>query len=145
MSLPAYSDTAFRQQFPAFADSARYPNPLVAGYWTMGTAYVSPNNSLVWPQPAQAQLANDLMCAHLLALNDAQQAGNQAGVMTGATEGSVSVSLAPPPVPTAFQHWLQRTPYGSQLAALLQAVSRGGFIVGGSGERLAFRKAGGYF
>lgn len=145
MSLPVFTAATFRAQFPAFADPARYADAVLAGFWTMGSAYVSPNNVNTFPSAAQAQLANDLMCAHLVALNDAQNAGQSPGVIVGATEGSVTVSMAPPPTPTALQHWLQTTTYGKQLAALLQVVSRGGFTIGGNGERFAFRKAGGYF
>jgi hypothetical protein len=71
--------------------------------------------------------------------------GNAPGVMTGATEGTVSVSLQAPPAKDAFSWWLATTPYGAQLRALLLARSAGGFYVGGLPERAAFRKVGGIF
>ncbi|OWK47571.1 hypothetical protein FRUB_01270 [Fimbriiglobus ruber] len=43
--------------------------------------------------------------------------------MTGATIDKISVTLEPPPAPNAWQYWLQSSPYGQQLLALLQVVS----------------------
>ncbi len=145
MTAPVYTDANFRLQFPEFASMATHPVAVLQSFWTMGTAYVSINNpNAVWTQQ-QAQLANDLMAAHLTKLNSQIAAGSAPGVVTGATEGSVSVSLAPPPTMTGFQYWLSSTPYGMQLRALMSAAFGVGFLVGGSFERAGFRKGGGVF
>ena len=67
------------------------------------------------------------MTAHLLALSVMIASGNTPGVMVAATIDKISITLEPPPAPNAWQYWLQTTPYGQQLLALLQVASVGGF------------------
>jgi len=145
-TAPAYNDANFRAQFPAFAGTGTYPQAMLQGYWTMGTAYINQDGGPGWMRnPAQLQLALDLMAAHLAQSYTLINAGIPSVVVQGATEGSVSVSMTPPPITSAFGYWLATTPYGAQLRALLDAVASVGFYVGGSNERGGFRKAGGRF
>lgn len=143
---PTYNDTNFRAQFPAFANSTAFPQAVLSATWTTGTAYISPNANPGWTtNPAQLQRALDLMCAHLTQLAQQIANGQPMGIMTAATEGSVSITLQPPPVKSAFGYWLSTTPYGNELRMLLDVVAGVGFYVGGSLERAGFRKAGGVF
>jgi hypothetical protein len=143
---PAYNDTNFRTQFPAFSNSVTFPETTLSATWTTGTAYISPNANPGWVNnPAQLQRALDLLCAHLTQLGVQIANGTPMGVMSAATEGSVSITLQPPPVKSAFQYWLSTTPYGNELRMLLDIVGGVGFYVGGSCEREGFRKAGGVF
>jgi len=71
--------------------------------------------------------------------------GRPTQIVTSATEGSVSVSLAEPPNTDTFTYWFSTTTYGLQLIAMLDAQSAGGFYVGGSEERRGFRKINGGF
>lgn len=146
MTMPSYNDANFRMQFPAFANATTYPEVMVQGYWTMGTAYINEDGGPGWNcNPAQLQLALDLMAAHLAASYTLINAGIPSVVVVGSTEGTVSVSMMPPPAKSAFGYWLATTPYGTQLRALLKAVANVGFYVGGLPERAAFRKVGGAF
>lgn len=143
---PVYNDTNFRAQFPAFANATAFPEAMLSATWTTGTAYISPNANPGWTcNPAQLQRALDLMCAHLTQLAQQIANGQPMGIMTAATEGSVSITLQPPPVKSAFGYWLSTTPYGNELRMLLDVVAGVGFYVGGSLERAGFRKAGGVF
>lgn len=145
MTTPAFNPDNFRSQFPEFADKTAYLDAALLAWWTTGTAYVSIDNAgCVWTD-AQAQLASDLMCAHLtkIAVGLASDSSTVVGVVTGASEGSVNVQIAPPPTKDGFQYWLSTTPYGLQLRALLRAVAGVGLHVGGGLERASFRKAGG--
>jgi len=92
------------------------------------------------------QLALNLMTGHLTQIT-AQLAAGQTSVapLTGAAEGSVSLSMQPPPTTNGWQYWLSSTPYGVQLWGLLLVKSAGGLMVGGSLERASFRQAGGGF
>lgn len=146
MTTPAYNDSLFRAQFPQFADPVTYPMALLQNYWNMGVNYISVNNGndSSW-RSGQAQLANDLMCAHLAASFTLINAGTASVLVQGSTEGSVSVTLTPPPVKSAFGWWLATTPYGSQLRALLKVVAGVGLFVGGLPERSGFRKIYGVF
>jgi len=141
----SYNDANFRLQFPAFANTVAYPTATIQLYWTMGTDYISSyNGSYIW-NAAQAQLANDLMCAHTLFISTNVANGQSTGVVTAATEGSVNVTFMPPPAKNAFQYWLSSSPYGMQLRALLRSVASVGMYVGGSPERQGFRKIAGVF
>lgn len=92
------------------------------------------------------QLALNLLTGHLTQTAALLAAGQSTvAPVTSATQGSVSVSMMPPPATSGWQYWLSTTPYGIQLWALLSMAGAGGFLIGGSLERKAFRKAGGVF
>lgn len=143
---PSYSDADFRAQFPAFVNPTAFPATMLSATWTTGTAYISPNANPGWTtNPAQLQRALDLLCAHLTQLGQQIANGTPMGVMSAASEGSVSITLQPPPVKSALGYWLSTTPYGVELRMLLDIVGGVGFYVGGTCEREGFRKAGGVF
>jgi hypothetical protein len=131
----------FQARFPDLATSVVVTS---GAAWDMAAATMSPDDGPLLTGTS-LQLALELMTAHIAKSFAAAGASQPVGVVTGATEGSVSVSLAPPPARSGWQHWLSTTPYGLQLWALLQVQSAGGLYVGGSLERAAFRKAGGVF
>jgi hypothetical protein len=142
---------AFRLLFPAFADDTAFPDVKIEANFDMGTAFVSPDvcggiNDM--PVKARTQALN-LMTAHLLALGVIiAQDGNQGtpGITLSATIDRIAVTLAQPPYGTSeWRYWLNLTPYGAQLLALLSAQSAGGFYIGGLPERAAFRRVGGGF
>lgn len=146
MNTPCFNDSIFREQFPKFNDTTAFPSSQLDGWWTMGTAYINIDNGYPWSfNSKQLQLAIDLMCAHLAESFSLINAGVPTVVVQGTTEGSISVSMVPPPAKTAFGWWLSTTPYGLQLRALLRTVANVGLYVGGSAENLGFRRAGGRF
>jgi hypothetical protein len=144
--VPTYNDANFRLQFPQFADTTAFPELQLQGWWDMGTSYINILNGYPWSfNPAQLQLAADLMCAHLGQSFVLINSGQPTVVVQGSAEGTVNVTLTPPPVKTSFGWWLATTAYGQQLRALLRAVANVGLYVGGSLDRYGFRGAGGYF
>lgn len=145
MATQTYDDTLFRQQFQAFASTAKYPEANVSAKFDMATMYVS--NVDYWAlSGARLLLALNLLTAHLMQLEQEVIAGNTgAGITTSATVDKVTVALQAPPVKTGWQHWLAQTAYGLQLWSLLSIASAGGFYVGGALERQGFRKGGGGF
>ena len=147
MSTIVFDSATFRLLFAQFADPAAFPDVKLQADFDMATAYVSPDTYGDMPAPARAQALN-LMTAHLLALGVIiAQNGyqGQVGIIQGATVDHVAITLTPPPVKSQWAWWLNTTPYGAQLAGLLDAQSVGGFYVGGLPERAAFRKVGGIF
>jgi len=137
--------SAFRTMFPAFADPLKYPDATLQMWWTMAIQYINDYDSCLI-EGDTLQLALNLMTAHLAQSFTLISAGqNTPGVITGATEGSVSVSMSPPPVKNMWQYWLATTPYGQQLLALLQSLVVGGFTIGGLPETSGFRRVGGVF
>ena len=152
-SPPAYNDANFRLLFPAFADPAKWPEQMLSAYWDMGAEFISvescPCRIL---RGSTLQMALDLMCAHIATLMnpdaDASGEGGSAsggGLVTSASIGAVSVSIAQPPASDMWGYWMAQTPYGQSLLALLKLKGVGGIYVGGLPERAAFRKVGGVF
>jgi len=130
MGCIQYNDAAFRALFPIFPETTQYLPARIQIFWDMATAYVSNRTGGCYiggmNLPQQTQALN-LMTAHLLYLSDQIQSGSTPGVMTGATIDKVTVTLEPPPAPNQWQWWLNQSPYGQQLLALLQVASVGGF------------------
>ena len=130
MSCIQYNDQAFRTLFPALAPSTDYASTIPQTYWNVATAYISNRNGGCYAGGmtlAQQTLALNLMTAHLVYLTNLIAAGNSPGVTTAATIDKISVTLEPPPAPNQWQYWLNQSPYGQQLLALLQVASVGGF------------------
>lgn len=131
MAQVQYNETLFRATFPAFASTTVYPNTVIEMYWNLATNFISK-----WPQCGggmrfkdQQPYAINLMAAHLLQLGTQAAAGQAGGVVTASTVGSVSVTLKEPPATNQWQFWLNQTPYGQQLLALLELIAVGGFYV----------------
>lgn len=125
-----FDQVAFRQAYTAFADVGRYSSVALQAYWDMATAYISDSKGGCYGggmTTAQRTLALNLMTAHVAYLNDQIASGDVGGVVTGATIDKVSVTLEPPPSGNNWQYWLNQSPYGKQLLALLSVASVGGF------------------
>lgn len=144
MATHSFDAAGFRVMFPEFSSATTYPDSTLSGYFSMSTQYVSPDDG-TYLFGDTLQLALNLMTAHIAKALTLAAAGKSSGVTIGAGEGSVNVSLLPPPAKSAWQYWLSTTPYGMQLRALLLAAGAGGLIAGPSLERASFRKAGGYW
>lgn len=87
-----------------------------------------------------------MLVAHMLFLRDAIAGGTiTPGAVQSATIGSVSVSFQAAPSGDSWTFWLNQSPYGQQLAALIAACFGGLQYVGGSPERSGFRTVGGRF
>ena len=137
----------FQAQCQAFANPVKYPESLMQMYWDIASNYISTVANWGALQGSMRQYALNLMVAHLAFLAGiiASGAGNTQvpGLMQTATIDKVTVGLTPPPLPNQFQWWLNLTPYGQQLLALLQINSVGGFYIGGSAPLAAFGYQGG--
>ena len=140
MSIDLDTD-GFRDKFSAYADETSYPDATLTTYWTIGKCYVKDNDAVLDEDCREHAL--QLMLAHLLYIKDQADTGNKAVVVTSGTEGPVSVSIAEPPSSDNWIYWLNTSPYGPQVLAMLEVASVGGFYYGGSNERRAFRKVGG--
>jgi len=134
---------SFRANFPAYADEAIYTDMRLLAQYEHGKCYIADNDCTLAEQCREYAL--QLVLAHLLSIQDSITAGRPTQIVTSATEGSVSVSLSEPPNSGTFSYWLNTTPYGVQVLAMLSVASAGGFSVGGSNERRGFRKIDGGF
>jgi hypothetical protein len=146
-TLLTFDYALFKLQCPAFANPVTYPESLMQTYWDIASNYISTVANWGALQGSMRQYALNLMVAHLAFLSGiiASGAGNTQvpGLMQTATIDKVSVGLTPPPLPNQFQWWLNLTPPGQSLLALLQVNSVGGFYIGGSAPLQAFGYQGG--
>lgn len=120
---------AFRAAFTAYADDTAYPDSLLETKYTIGKCYIE-DVSTVIPDDCR-QIAYQMLVAHLLYLDGQIAAGNAGRAISSATEGPVSVSFVDPPNDDNFTLWLQNSPYGPQLAALLETYEIGDYYGGG--------------
>ena len=134
MAIITFNPTQFRALFPLYANTVTYPNMVLQLYWDTATAYISNKTGGCYCLSltvGQQTLALNLMTAHLAYLNTQINAGNATGVVQGATIDKVSVQIVPPPNTNNWQYWLNQSPFGQQLLALLQAAGVGGCLIGG--------------
>jgi hypothetical protein len=132
----------FIAQIPAYSNATIYPQATLQMWWNIAINYIS-DVSCGDLQGASRQYAIDLMMAHLIYIANLLPANNTPGFVTQATIDKVSVGLLAPPVPNQWQWWLNTSPYGQQLLALLLVNSAGGYYVGGTAPRDAFGYQGG--
>jgi hypothetical protein len=135
----------FRTQFPQF-DLATISDATIEAQFAAASLYISSRycgwyNACGLATQTQSLM---LMTAHLCAISLNIAAGQIAGVLVNATVDKVTIGLQPPELPNQWQYWLQSTPYGQQLLALLQVAAAGGTYVGGRPELAAFRRPGFY-
>ena len=147
MSTITLDPAAFRALFPQFADPAKFPDAALEIQFGMATGYVSADTYGDMTTAARTN-ALYLMTAHLLGLGVIIASGNysgQPGIVINSRVGDVQVQMQPPPERGQWRYWLNLTPYGAQLIALLEAQSVNSFMVDGLPERSTFRKVGGVF
>ena len=138
---------AFRQLFPEFTALS---DTVITMYWTMAVVELGAEDGVILSGD-KLQLALNLLTAHITKLYQMQQSSamtggaSLSGPITAASEGSVSATVAAPPIKSAWSHWLSMTPYGMQLRGLLNIAAAGGLLIGGLPERSAFRKVGGVY
>ena len=135
----------FRKMFSEFELEGKYPNEVLEIWFGIASGHLPKSRSF---SEKSYNYALMLMVAHLISLNEksaSESSGGNSGIVTSASEGSVSVSFSAPPTQNGWEFWLSSTPYGLQLWALLQQMSSGGRYIGGLPERSAERKVGGVY
>lgn len=139
MAEVSLSIAEFRQRFPAFSDTTKYSDSLIQSQMDIAKLYISPEPNCMVKDDILEQLIY-LMTAHLLVLNNQLTSGSSSSVGGGqiasASVGGVSVSKAIPKNKTELDYWLNLTPYGMQLLALLSMLTGIGFYIGGQRENV---------
>ncbi|MNH07312.1 hypothetical protein D3C81_678150 [compost metagenome] len=135
----------FRQLFPQFADTTKFPDVVIEMYWDQAICMMEDGCYDCLDDCSCTELQLYLLMAHMMALSITVNKGKQTGLVSSSTVDKVSVTRVTPPATDMFDYWLGQTPYGMQLLAMLQAALVGGFSIGGLPERKAFRKVGGTF
>lgn len=128
----------FRQKFPMFDDTTKYSDSFIQSMIDVAKLYISPEPNCMVSVEMQKQMIY-LMTAHLLTLNYQIMQGDMSsasGQVASASVGGVSVSKAIPNNKTELDYWLNLTPFGMQLLALLSLMTGVGFYVGGQRENV---------
>lgn len=133
MSNIQYNNATFRALFPAFANTQTYSDAALQLYWNTATSYISTCQRWCGLNgTAQLTLALNQMTAHIAQLMTLAASGQAGGVVVAATIDKVTVTLMPPPATNEWRYWLNQTPYGQALLALLEVKAVGGFFAVGS-------------
>lgn len=142
MASITFDVIAFLDRYPEFKDTR---DAMLTACFNEATCYINnATNSCLNESCLTAVLWS--MTAHICRLDEMGRDGNQAGVVTSSSVGSVSVSLQAPPFGgDQWKYWMNLTPYGQKTMALLSSAAVGGLYVGGNPERSAFRRVGGGF
>lgn len=144
MATITFDPYAFIEKYPAFSDGEIYPTASLDMYWDTATLFISAED-YGWLSGNARTQALWLMTAHIAQLSTQTNSGDAIGIASSATIDKVTVSLVPPPVKDQLQWWLNLTPYGAQLFALLNTLAVGGMYIGGSCNYAAFRGPNGGF
>ncbi|MDR2075657.1 MAG: DUF4054 domain-containing protein [Desulfovibrio sp.] len=126
MAVVIFSPEDFRQDFPQFADEEKYPDRRLRTAFSAAATLLDNTDASPVPYdpetgiPLRETLLYFLAC-HILTLSGWAE-GGQAGPMSSASEGSVSVSFAVPQVtdksyyllsPCGQTYWRMTAPYRS--------------------------------
>ena len=132
----------FRANFPEFSSIS---DATVSRASTLAGFVVSPNSSAL-VSSSKTDLMTEYLIAHIiqLGLNTGTSASSEsqpAYPVSSATEGSVSLSLSPPPVGNdALRFWLFTTQYGIALLSLARSSIAGGAYIGGEPNNTGVRE-----
>ena len=130
MNIPALTTQAFIAQFPEFTGNENIDRMI-----GRATNYIDIHCGCMCNK--KKQYAIFLLTAHLLTLYSNITSGETTGgVQTGASIDKVSVSYAPPPYTNGFEYYLNQTPYGQELLALINILIATPDYIGGSFQRV---------
>lgn len=144
MSQVTVTTSTLRLMYPYFANETAYPDVVLQLQLDASQDYISPYVCDYMSLSARTR-ATYLMACHLQSITDKINNGESTDLITSTIIDKITVTATPPTFKNQFQHWLNTTPYGKELLALLQMKSVGGMYYGGSPERSAFRKMDGTF
>ena len=129
MAVVALNISDFRTFYPRFSDSTKYPDTLITAMFDVACSLINnTENSFIPYDPTHGiKLRERILYAavcHLLTMNE--QSDEQTGVITSASQGSVSVGFSPVNGNSyAAQYWSQ-TRCGQLVWMLLSPYRLGG-------------------
>lgn len=129
MAVVALNISDFRTFYPRFSDSTKYPDTLITAMFDVACSLINnTENSFIPYDPTHGiKLRERILYAavcHLLTMNE--QGDEQTGVITSASQGSVSVGFSPVNGTSyAAQYWSQ-TRCGQLVWMLLSPYRLGG-------------------
>ena len=135
MTVITLTVDGFRSDFVEFSNTETYSNELISSFINRSYGYISRNVYGILSE-ADRKLALELMTAHLLTINSKISSNTATGQIASTSIDAISVSLVAPVNKNAWQYWLNSTPYGQQLLALLQAHAPAGIYDGGSYQKV---------
>ena len=115
-----------RAAFPEYDNAVKYKDAYIERHIATAEVFISDKNYII--RPEVRKLAIEYMTAHLMYLENLAADGSfvgwddsaTSGAVTSSHIGDVSVSLQPPIATEEWELWLEATPYGKMLLALLE-------------------------
>ena len=93
---------AFRMMFPVFGDDKKYPDDFLEMWADASSLHLRKGWSL---SGKTYDYALNLMMAHLIYISGKAAENNGSGMVSSASEGSVSVSFATPTTKNGWEFW----------------------------------------
>lgn len=135
MAVLTLTAAEFKTDFPEFSDAVKYPDSIITILIGRAKCYIDTNCSRM--NADCLKYAWELMVAHLQTIKSRIAEGQTAvGQIASTSIDSISVSLVAPTNKDSFDYWLNQTPYGQELLALLQSAAPAGLYFGGSRQRV---------
>lgn len=140
-SVVVFYAQEFREIYPEFSNAEVYSEARLNNAFVMAST-MRANKVTTCTDLAMLKTMLYLLTAHYLFMQDKQAQGGTAGLVSGATIGQVSVTIAVPTKQGDLRLWLGQSGYGQNYLALASLCSVGGVYVGGKPEQLAYPHAG---
>lgn len=144
MAVITFDSAAFRIQCPVYSDPTNYPDATLQDYWDMAINFVS-DEDYGYLTGGARRMAINYMLAHLLYITALILDGTTPGTVINSTVDRTSVALQAPKERSSFMFWMNQSPYGVALLALLRVNAVGGYLVGSSNPRANIRQPDGGF
>jgi Protein of unknown function (DUF4054) len=132
---------AFFSQFPELSNN---DSGVLSMYFDVAKNYVG-DVDYGWLNGNSRQYALLLMTAHMATLSCRAATGSGGGLLISTSDEATSAAYMPPPAKSALSYWLNQSPYGQRLLALLSIKAAGGIYAAGSHATSNIRKFNGRF
>lgn len=113
MAIVTLDISEFRDIYPMFADSSKFSDSMIQNGFDNAELKVSNTNCSIVPEKPRKVLLY-MLTAHIIAIRmEAIDGDWQAGILSSATEGSVSIGMSTHNIPDR-NAWYMRTPFGQE-------------------------------
>lgn len=114
MAIVTFESQEFRDIYPSFSDSEKFKDDMLLNGFNRAEMYVSNTESGFVSNLTTRKIMLYMLTAHILTLSVQALNGDwYAGIISSASEGSASISLATPNI-TARNAWYMKTPFGQE-------------------------------
>lgn len=114
MAIVTFDASEFRLVYPMFEDATKFSDTMLQNCFDTATTYLSNSNCSIVKDVNTRKIMLYMLTAHIATLRAQAINGDwYAGIMTSATEGSVSIGMSTGNV-TTRNAWYMKTPFGQE-------------------------------